>query len=236
MLKHPMNSQALRRFTGFFIGLIIIGLGLYWHFSEITKLQQQIQTLENQNKFSEYPAPANQTPAFPLDGKIKVYNNKTHNFNLNYPEYFDITTYNSDNAIIGIGNPSNSAEPVNGKISLKVFTTTTNLDKTEQLKDFIENKATNLCTTSGGGISVTCPKVKNFASFTLTSGLTGYSLVLEREEKTIGPEASIITDESVFFIVDLSTEKEKVILVIYPIGDGTPELARSIAETVTTPN
>lgn len=230
MLLHPKQLGYKILLSIIAVLIIVIGIGFYWHNTEINRLQQKIQTLEGNNSLKT-PTP-NQPEVQPSNNLSNIYNNPTYKYELHYPDNFDFTAYTTEHLIIGVSNPFNQDESLNAKVEAKILIAKTSAETNSNLESFVNQQAQNLCETSGGGVSITCPRQKSLTPLILPSGLTAYALTLERQEKILGPEASILTDEAVYFFVDLSNNQQRTILALYPVNDGTVEVARSIAETV----
>lgn len=226
MTSHPKPSSSFLPL--FLVFVIILGAGLYWHFSEISRLEKRVEELEQGSTSPETSIATNPTQE---TNEATTYTNEEHQYTLRYPSYLNLTAYTSEKAVLGIGTSSQTG-PNNDQITVTVLEAKTNAEKKLSINDFIEKRVRLLCDASGGGVSVTCPQQKSLEPLSLASGLSAYTVTLEREEKTIGPEASVVTDEVVFFVINISGENETKLLVIYPIGEGTSRLAQTIAETV----
>lgn len=230
MLLHPKQPGYKILLSIIAILIIVIGIGLYWHNTEVNRLQERIHTLES-NTNSKTPTP-DQPEVQPSNNFSNTYNNSTYAYGLRYPDNFDLTAYNDEHVIIGVSNPFNQDEPLNAKVETKVLIAKNSAETNSNVESFLNQQAQNLCETSGGGVSITCPRQKNLTPLTLGSGLTAYVVTLERQERILGPEASTLIDEAVYFFVDLSNSQKRIILALYPVNDGTVEITRSIAETV----
>lgn len=212
--------------------ILIIGGSLNWHFSKIKKLEDKIKELEKiPLDISSLEIPEEHQP-ISINGETKSFTNSKYNFTLDYPINLQIKNYNEENSTIGIIGKSGNEEFVNGKVSFVIASSSITTKKTTPIEKFIFNSTKLLCDADGGGVSVSCPKQNNIQPLQTTSGLSAYTLTLTRQEKTFGPEASTVSTEATFFIVDLSNEKNQTILIVYPVGDGTTELAKKITESV----
>jgi cytoskeletal protein RodZ len=215
------------------VSVILIFGGLWkWHVSEIHQLEDKIKDLEKKPLDISSSETPDQHQPVSLNGETKSYTNSTYDYTLEYPVNLQIKNYNDTNSTIGVISQSGNEEYVNGKVSISVESGKTSSENSMTLEKFIFSKAKLLCDADGGGVSVSCPKQKNIQKLETTSGLSAYTLTLLREEKTIGPEASTSTSESIFYIVDLSTDKARSILILYPVGDGSIELTKQVAESV----
>lgn len=230
-LHHSHNKPFSSVLPLTLVFIVILGAGLYWHFSEVSRLEKQISQFGREESPSVPSDTSNENPPLPNDAETKSYSNETYDYTLRYPSHLNLTTYTAAKSVIGSGNLS-QGEVANDQVTITVLEAKTTAEKKLSVQDFIESRVKLLCDANGGGVSVTCPKQKSLEPLTLASGLSAYTLTLERQEKTIGPEASVVTDETVFFVTDISGDSETKLLVIYPIGEGTPELARTIIETV----
>lgn len=233
MLFHRSHKQRPLFITIIIVFIVLIVGGLLnWHFSKVRKLEDRIKELEKKPlDISSLKIPEQHQP-ISVNGETKSYTNSTYNYTLEYPTNLQIKNYNDTNSTIGIIGKSGDEEFVNGKVNLMVVSGVTTADKTIALEKFIFNSTKLLCDADGGGVTVSCPKQKNIQPLQTASGLPAYTLTLTRQEKTFGPEASTISTEAIFFVVDLSTDKNRSILIIYPVGDGTTELAKKLAESV----
>ncbi len=233
ILFHRSHKQKTLFITIIIVFIVlIVGALLNWHFSKVKKLEDKIRELEKKPlDISSLEIPEQHQP-ISINGETKSYSNSAYNYSLEYPANLEIKNYNDTNSTIGIIGKSGAEEFINGKVNLIVTSSTTAAEKNMALEKFIFNSTKLLCDADGGGVSVSCPKQKNIQPLQTTSGISAYTLTLTREEKTLGPEASTMTTEAVFFVVDLSTEKNRSILIIYPVGDGTIELAKKITESV----
>ncbi|QQS60448.1 hypothetical protein IPN41_00500 [Candidatus Falkowbacteria bacterium] len=228
--SHKQKPLIIAIISIFFI-LVVAG-SLNWHFSKVRKLEDRIKELEKiPLDISSLEIPEEHQPVS-VNGETKSYTNSNYNYTLDYPTNLQIKNYNETNATIGIIGKSGDEEFVNGKVSLVIASSSTATKKTTPIEEFIFNSTKLLCDADGGGVSVSCPKQNNIQPLQTTSGLPAYTLTLTREEKTFGPEASTVSTEATFFIVDLSNEKNQTILIVYPVGDGTTELAKKITESV----
>lgn len=225
MLFHRSHRRHLI-FIG--LGIVLIATGLYYYNQKINLLQRKINELQTQL----LKTASTSTVSTTTDQATESYNNTTYHYRLLYPKNFNLKIYSEERAMITDRDVKGNEESDNGKVNIIVVESKTTAEKKMILEDFIFNTTKNVCNTEGGGIVVTCPRKKNLTPLIIPSGLTTYALTLERQEKTFGPEASTLIDEATFFAIDLSTEKQQAILIIYPIGDGTVELAKKITETI----
>lgn len=233
MLFHRSHKRKMLLSIIIIIFVILIIGGLWnWHLGKVHKLEDRIKELEKKPLDVSTPNIPDEHQPVPVSEQTKSYTNTTFNYTLDYPDNLQIKNYNNANATIGIINNSGSDEYIGGKVNMAVITAKTNADNKMTLEKFIFNNTKLLCDADGGGVSVSCPRQKDNKALALTSGLPAYTLTLEREEKTIGPEASTSKSEAVFFVVNLGTDQKKSILILYPVGDGTIELAKQVAQSV----
>lgn len=212
--------------------LLIVGVAWNWHFSKIRQLEDRIKELEKSPiSISTSDIPESHE-TIPLNEQHNSFTNSANNFSFEYPQDLQLKNYNDTNLTVGNISTSNGEEYIAGKTNLTVISESSADDKKMSLEQFIFNKTKILCDADGGGVSVSCPTQKELKQISTVSSLPSYALLLEREEKTFGPEASNNKSEATFFIVDLSNNNTKKILVIYPVGDGSIELAKQITESV----
>lgn len=215
--------------------IIVVVLGSIYHFSVVSKLEKRISDLESvkQSAASAQPAgqPSNNETAAPAP-ELNTYENTSFGYSLLYPKNLDLKEYNARYATIGHVSGSGDSEVVDGKTGLTAFLADNAADKKLKLDDYIFQRVKSLCDADGAGISTSCPKRLSQKPLKLESELPAYILTLEKEEKAMGPEAFNNKSDAVFFVVDLSTSAKRALLVIYPVGDGTVEAARTIAESV----
>lgn len=224
---HSQPKQSSSLFPLSIIFVILLGTGLYWHFSKVGQLEKQIAQLESETQSPATPTTSSENPS--NMSEAKTYTNEDYQYILRYPSHLTLTPYTSEKAVLGVGSQGESS---NEQVTITVLEAKTNAEKKLSVTDFIEKRVKLLCDASGGGVSVTCPEQKSLEPLSLASGLSAYTLTLERQERTIGPEASVETDEVLFFVVDISTEGNTQLVVIYPVGEGSSEVARTIAESV----
>lgn len=229
--RHHQNKPLLITILVIFILLIGAGL-LNLHYSKVNKLEERIKELEKKPLNDSTITIPNQEEPVIINGETKSYTNAAHNYTLDFPVNLQIKNYSDTNSTIGIIGKSGAEEFVNGKVNLTVATSTSSADKKMALEKYIFNTTKLLCDADGGGITVSCPEQKNIQPLETTSGVEAYTLTLTRQESIIGPEASTISTEAIFYIVNLKTEKDRSILIINSVGDGTNELAQSIAKSV----
>jgi hypothetical protein len=214
------------------LALLIFGLVWNWHFSKVRHLENRIKELEKSPISISTPEIPETHQTIPVDEQNISFTNDVYNFSFDYPSNLQVKNYNSTNLTIGNINESNGEEYIIGKTNLAIISESSSGDKKMDLEKFIFNKTKLLCDADGGGVSVSCPTQKELKKLSVTSALPTYALVLEREERTLGPEASTNKSEATFFVVDLSDTNDKVILVVYPVGDGSVALAKQISESV----
>lgn len=211
------------------IFLAILGIIVTKYQTQVKELEQKISQLEQQ-MHNLTNSEQNTTESL---AQTTIYENSQYNFNLQYPRNLQIQTINAEVSNIGLLDPTISSDYIAGKTRLHIRQG----NKTNNLKDDIEEIVFNLvkplCDADGRGASISCPRKKDFQPLTLPSGLSAYILTLEQDTRTVVPEESVITDEKIFYIIDLSTDNIPTFLTIYPIGDGTDQLAKQIALTVT---
>lgn len=216
--------------------IIVIILGSVYHYSIVAELEKRITTIElNKAPQAAQTPPATQpTPApeqAPSDQTV-TYANTNYGYSLGYPANLQLKAYNPENATIGLISGSGDTETVDGKTAVRIISADNAAEKKSKLEDFIFQKVKLLCDADGGGVSVSCPKKLSLKPLALASGLNGYTLTLQKEEKSIGPEAFDTKGEAVFFVIDLSTANQRSILAVYPVGDGSVAQAQSVALTV----
>lgn len=229
--RHHQNKPLL--ITIIIVFVLLIGAGLLnLHYRTVNKLEERIRELEKKPLDDAAITIPNQEELVTFNGETKSYTNTVYNYTLNFPANLQIKNYNDTNSTIGIIGKSGAEEFINGKVNLTIASSSTKADKNMTLEKFIFNSSKLLCDADGGGVTISCPEQKNIQPFETASGLNAYTLTLTRQESTIGPEASTISTEAVFYIIDLSTKKDRSILIINTVGDGTNELAKSIAESV----
>lgn len=216
---------------GIVILVLVIGAGWYWYANKVNDLEKRLNDLQQTPLTPSTETPDQHQP-LPSNEHTALYTNAAHHYQIAYPENFQIKEYNAENTVIGNIETVNGEENVNGKVTMTVITANTTAEKKAKLEDFLFNRVKLLCDADGGGVSVRCPKKISLTTLPIPSGLPAYTLTLQREERTVGPEASVLTDESVFLAVDLGTADQKTVLVIYPVGDGTAELAKAVAQSV----
>ncbi len=228
--QHPARPWAITTL----ILLILLVLGAVRHIQVVNKFHQEIKTLKANPSAAAPATPVTQTPPATdePDPETTAYANTRYNYQLAYPKNYQIKEYQPDRATIGLITGGGEDELVNGKVELAVMTPNTGAEAKLKLKDFMFNRIKLLCDADGGGVSVTCPSQKNLKSLTIASGLPAYALTLAKEERTFGPEASVIKDEAVFFVVDLSANNKRTILVIHAVGDGTAAQAEAVMKSV----
>lgn len=233
MTLHFFHHRS-RLLTVAAIIIIILGALAIYQRVIITALSKELHEMRSKSA-TAVPAAAPETPVTTPAETTKSlanFSNATYNFSLAYPKQYQIKEYNSTTATIGYITGSGDLENIDGKTNVIVVPAKSTADSSSKLQDFIFKNVKLLCDADGGGVSLSCPRQKSLTPMKLASGLPGYVLTLEQEEKTIGPEASITKTEAVFFITDISTNNKRAILVTYPVGDGGIELARQVAETI----
>ncbi len=215
--------------------VVVLVLGSIYHYSVTARLEKRIAALENATPPVSTPSPEKTPttqPEAPVASADDNYTNTNFGYSLTYPASLQLKVYNPENASIGLISGSGDTETVDGKVALRAISAANAAEKKMGMDDFIFQKVKLLCDADGGGVSVSCPKKLSSKPLALTSGLSAYTLTLQKEEKAIGPEAFNTKSEAVFFVVDLSTANQRAILVIHPIGDGTVEQSRAVALTV----
>lgn len=226
-----LHHSHTKKIIGLVLLLVVIGGGWYWYAHKVNDLEKRLNELQQAPLSSQPAGLPEQHQPLPSEQHTTLYNNATYHYQVAYPDNFQLKEYNKENAVIGTIDTVNGEENVNGKVNLTVITAKTAAEKKAKLEDFLFDRVKLLCDADGGGVSVRCPKKISLTSLAIPSGLPAYTLTLQREEHTVGPEASVLTDESVFLAVDISSGEQKTILVIYPVGDGTDELAKAIAQS-----
>ncbi len=233
MTHHFFHHRSRMLTLGIIIIIILGALAIYQRIV-ITALSKELHEMRSKSPAAVTPATPGSPISTPAEATkdVAIFSNATYNFSLAYPKQYQIKEYNATTATIGYITGSGDLENVAGKTNVIVVPAKNAADSSSKLQDFIFKNVKLLCDADGGGVSLSCPRQKNLTPMKLASGLAGYVLTLEQEEKTIGPEASITKTEAVFFITDISSNNKRAILVTYPVGDGTIELARQVAETI----
>ncbi len=211
------------------IFLAFLGIIVNKYQTKIKQLEQKITELEQQTNNSTSP---NQNTEESVT-QTSVYENSQYHYSLQYPSNLEIKTINGEVANIGLLDPSISSDYMAGKTSLHIRQGKKTNNIQDNVEEIVFNLVKPLCDADGRGASISCPRKKDFQSLVLPSGLPAYTLTLEQDTRTVVPEVSVITDEKIFYVIDLTTDNIPTFLTIYPIGDGTDQLAKQIALTTT---
>lgn len=215
--------------------IIVVILGGVYHYAVVAELEKRITLLETNTPAQSpaaSPVPATAPVAQPAAAASATYTNSNYGYSLEYPAALQLKAYNPENATIGLISGSGDTETVDGKTALRAVSADNAAEKKMKFDDFVFQKVKLLCDADGGGVSVSCPKKLSLKPLELASKLDGYALTLQKEEKSIGPEAFDTKSDAVFFVIDLSTANQRSILVVYPVGDGSVAAAQAVAASV----
>ena len=227
MIVHHHQQKNIIPIIITLIFLVILGITITTYQGKIKQLEQKITTLEQQNNSTS----PDQATGEPLD-QTTSYKNSQYNYSLQYPSNLQIQTINGEVSNIGLLDSSISSDYIAGKTSLHIRQGKKMNNSKDTIEETVFNLVKPLCDADGRGASISCPRKKDFQPLILPSGLPAYTLTLEQDTRTVVPEVSVITDVKIFYVIDLSTNNIPTFLTIYPIGDGTNQLAEQIAMTV----
>ncbi|HRH33256.1 MAG TPA: hypothetical protein PK720_03930 [bacterium] len=237
IFHHSRQNKIIIPLIIIAIAALLFGIIINHYQTTIQKLELRITELEKNSSQPNNPGDNKSNNPNPEDSDSRVsYANSKYHYNLRYPANLEIKVVNDKRAFVGVIDTSTEDEYVAGKVQFLILEDKEISNLKSKFEETSFNSIKKLCDADGSGASISCPRKKSFAPLTITSGLSAYTLTLEQDTKTFVPTEVVTSDERQFYIVDLSLKNTSTILVIYAIGDGTNELAKQIAESVTNNN